>query len=604
MIFPEFLQRLKAVHLLKDRASASNQDQGSQATPTDPNDGAPVKLPRRGVHYLIVVAIMAAFFTSISNVALWRHVYQIIADSPNLPFLFVVTVPAAIFLLMYAIFLIIFSWKYVLKPAFVLLLLTGALATYAAWSYGTIFDSGMITNVIETNPAEAGSYISLKSVATFMVLGLMPAIILLRVKVYYPKLIRSNLERVGAVVGTLALAALTIIPFYQQYSFVGRNNNSLSKEILPTSYVWYSFRHVKDKYFTEPMKYVRLGGDSVKTSTSDKPKLMFLVIGETARAQNFERNGYHRPTNRFTNMEPTLTYNISSCGTYTAYSLPCMFSNLKRADFDTKIGAVGEVRDCILQVLKKGGVKVTWVENDGGCKGVCKGIDTIEIDPKKDDKKYCNGDTCYDEVMLSYADKLSQNVTEDSLVVFHIIGSHGPRYYERYPEKFRKYVPDCNRPDVENCSTKEVVNAYDNTIAYTDYVLYQLIEILESKMDTNDTMLLYVSDHGESLGEGNLYLHAAPYAFAPEHQTRVPMQLWFPTSSANDMQVDLRCMANLAQNTDLSHDHLFHTLMGMFQVRSHEYDQSHDLLAMCPLPAEQAQLQVIPHPEEHPNLEP
>ncbi len=269
-----------------------------------------------------------------------------------------------------------------------------------------------------------------------------------------------------------------------------------------------------------------------------------------------------------------------------------MFSNLKRTDFDTKIGAVGEVRDGILQVLKKGGVKVTWVENDGGCKGVCTGVDTIEIDPKKDDKKYCNGDTCYDEVMLSYADKLSQNVTEDSLVVFHIIGSHGPRYYERYPEKFRKYVPDCNRPDVENCSTKEVVNAYDNTIAYTDYVLYQLIEILESKMDTNDTMLLYVSDHGESLGEGNLHLHAAPYAFAPEYQTRVPMQ------------VDLRCMANLAQNADLSHDHLFHTLMGMFQVRSHEYDQSHDLLAMCPLPAEQAQLQVIPHPEEHPNLEP
>ena len=576
MTFPKFLPRLKTAHLLKEKTQ-------SQAATTRPDEGAPVKRPRRGVHYLIVVAIMATFFTSVSNVALWRHVYQIISTSPNLPFLFVITVPVAIFLLMYAIFLMLFSWKYVLKPAFVLLLLTGSLATYAAWSYGTIFDSGMITNVVETNPAEAGSYISLKSVATFLFLGLMPALILLRVKVYYPKIIRSNLERIGAIVGTLALAALTIIPYYQQYSFVGRNNHSLSKEILPTSYVWYSFRHVKDKYFTEPLEYVRLGGDSVKTSTSDKPKLMFLVIGETARAQNFERNGYHRPTNRFTNMEPTITYNISSCGTYTAYSL---------------------VRDGILQVLKKGGVKVTWVENDGGCKGVCKGIDTIEIDPKKDNKRYCNGATCYDEVLLSYADKLSENVTEDSLVVFHIIGSHGPRYYERYPEKFRKYVPDCNRPDVENCSTEEVVNAYDNTIAYTDYVLYQLIEILERKMETNDTMLLYVSDHGESLGEGNLYLHAAPYAFAPEYQTRVPMQLWFPTTSANDMQVDLRCMAKLAQNAELSHDNLFHTLMGMFQVRSHEYDPSHDLLAMCPLPEEQAKVQVMPHPEENPHLEP
>ncbi len=616
-----FMQRLLPnCHFFGLRKSTAQHDAQSDASHDAPHDAqpdtssaantdaaqgtAPQGRKRRGIHYLLLVAILAAFFCSISNVALWRHVYQIISSSPNLPFLFVVTVPIAIFLLLYAIFLILFSWKYVLKPAFVLLLLSGAMATYAAWSYGVIFDSGMITNFVETNVAEATSYLSFTSVAAFVTLGVIPTLLLLKVKVYYPKFLSSQLQRVGAIGGSLALALALILPFYQQYSFVGRNNHSLSKEILPTSYVWYSYRHVKDKYFTEPLKYVRLGGDAQIASTTDKPKLLFLVIGETARAQNFSHNGYNRPTNRFTAMEPMMFYDIASCGTYTAYSLPCMFGNLKRSGFNTREGAIGEVRDGILQVLQKSGVQVTWLENDGGCKGVCKNIKTLEIDPKRESKQYCNGDTCFDEVMLSYADQLSQNVTQDTVIAFHIIGSHGPRYYERYPERFRKYTPDCNRPDVENCTLEEVVNAYDNTIAYTDYVIYQLIEILEKRFDTNDPMLIYLSDHGESLGENNMFLHAAPYAIAPEQQTRVPMQVWLPTPSANDMRVSLSCMQDLSKKKSFSHDNLFHTLMGMMQVRSAEYDAKYDLLAMCPLPAHESVNQSFPHPEENPFLEP
>ncbi len=545
-------------------------------------------LPIRPVHYLLVVALITLFFTAISNMALWRHIFHIIdtgSDSHENMRIFSWSIPVAIYFLMYAIFLILFSWRYVLKPVFVVLLLTCATATYAAWHYGIIFDSTMITNIVETNPAEATSYLSLSSILTFVVLGVLPSLLLLKIRIYYPRPVRSLLERLTAIAITLILALILIIPFYQQYVFLGRNNTTLQKEILPITYIFYTYRHVKDKYFTTPQPYVAMGNDATKQSTTDKPKLMFLVLGETARAQNFSANDYHRPTNQYTDQKHTIFFDISSCGTYTAHSVPCMFSNLPREEYTEKRA---ENREGVLDVLRKAGVEITWLENNGGCKGVCDRVKNITIDPNSN-KQFCNGDTCFDEIFLSHAAELSKNVTTDTLIAFHLIGSHGPRYYERYPEKFRIYTPDCNRPDVENCNTEELVNAYDNTITYTDYVLSKLIEILEEHMDTNDTMLLYVSDHGESLGENNVYLHAAPYAFAPKEQTRVPMQLWMPSGTAEDLKVDVQCLRNISAKSDFSHDNFFHSLLGMMQVHSSEYRPQLDIFTHCPLAEQQTE---------------
>ena len=151
--------------------------------------------------------------------------------------------------------------------------------------------------------------------------------------------------------------------------------------------------------------------------------------------------------------------------------------------------------------------------------------------------------------MIEYAKQLAHNVTQDTVVAFHILGSHGPRYYERYPEEFRVFTPDCNRPDVENCTREEVINAYNNTIYYTDHVIYSLIEVLEDHMDTNDTMLMYISDHGESLGENSLYLHGTPYMVAPDEQTHVPLQIWMPDSTAASLNIDKECLRQRALTT-------------------------------------------------------
>lgn len=528
-------------------------------------------------HYLFVVMILVLFFTTVSNLALWRHFSQIITQSENLSLSFIILAPLTIFLLMYGIFLILFSWKFILKPAFVVLFLTCSIATYASLQYGIIFDDDMLENFLATNFSEAKSYVSLYSISAVIFLGVIPSLLLLRFKIYYPPFLKSQLQRIAAIVCVLAVSGMLVLTFYQQYSFLGRNNKNLKKEILPVSYVSAVVNYVHHRYFDKEMPYVAMGKNAHKVSTTTKPKLMFLVLGETARAQNFSALGYDRNTNFYTDKEKVISFaDVSSCGTSTAYSVPCMFSNMPREKYTAKRA---ENREGILDVLQKAGINITWLDNDSGCKGVCDRVKNIRIEPT--DKLHCDGNTCKDEIFLSYAKKLSQNVKEDTLIAFHLIGSHGPRYYERYPEKFRKFTPDCNRPDVENCSLEEVRNAYDNTIAYTDYVIYELINILEQHMDTNDTMLLYISDHGESLGENNLYLHGTPYAIAPEEQTHVPMQLWLPNKSAESLSLNKKCLKNKAASLSFSHDNLFHSIMGLMQVRSSEYRKNLDIFADC-----------------------
>ena len=230
---------------------------------------------------------------------------------------------------------------------------------------------------------------------------------------------------------------------------------------------------------------------------------------------------------------------------------------------------------------KKAGIDVTWYENDGGCKGVCKNIKTIEIQADES-RELCTNGTCKDEVFLKYAQDITQNVHKDTVVVFHLIGSHGPKYYERYPKSFKKFTPDCNRADVENCSLEEVKNAYDNTVLYTDYVLYSLIhEVLEKNMDKYDPLLLYISDHGESLGENGLFLHGTPYMIAPEYQTTIPMQIWMPQQTASDLSLDVKCLRENTAGRDLSHDNLFHTVLGLLQVQTEVYKSDLDVMKMC-----------------------
>ncbi|MBP8113460.1 MAG: phosphoethanolamine--lipid A transferase, partial [Aeromonas sp.] len=526
--------------------------------------------------------LLVLLFALVFNWPIFLHFYRILTALEHVKAGFALSIPLVLIAALNAVFLP-FTFRYLLKPFFILLIMTASLVSYAMLKYGIIFDVGMVQNILETNSGEATSYLNASVVLWFLLTAVLPVLGLLWIKVEYPTPWYKGL---GLRLGSIALSLLFLVGvaalYYQDYASVGRNNHSIVKEIVPSNYVRGLYRYARDILFATPVPYEPIGTDARVVAKSDKPTLMFLVVGETARSQNYSLNGYQKETNGFTMKEPDLVSfrDVRSCGTATAISVPCMFSNLTRREYDETLA---KSRDGLLDVLQHAGVSVLWKENDGGCKGVCNHVPTLEIEPKTF-PEYCEGDSCYDEVLLQGLDQQIAGMKGkqgSKLVAFHLMGSHGPTYYRRYPAADRVFLPDCPRSDIENCSNEELVNTYDNTIRYTDKVLSQLIDKLKTLESQYNVGLVYLSDHGESLGAMGLYLHGTPYKFAPDDQTRVPLLTWFSPQLQRDRQLDQDCLRQEAGSKRFSHDNLFHSMLGIMDVQTQAYDGKLDLFKPC-----------------------
>lgn len=526
--------------------------------------------------------LLVLLFALVFNWPIFLHFYRILTALEHVKAGFALSIPLVLIAALNAVFLP-FTFRYLLKPFFILLIMTASLVSYAMLKYGIIFDVGMVQNILETNSGEASSYLNASVVLWFLLTAVLPVLGLLWIKVEYPTPWYKGL---GLRLGSIALSLLFLVGvaalYYQDYASVGRNNHSIVKEIVPSNYVRGLYRYARDILFATPVPYEPIGTDARVVAKSDKPTLMFLVVGETARSQNYSLNGYQKETNGFTMKEPDLVSfrDVRSCGTATAVSVPCMFSNLTRREYDETLA---KSRDGLLDVLQHAGVSVLWKENDGGCKGVCNHVPTLEIEPKTF-PEYCEGDSCYDEVLLQGLDQQIAGMKGkqgSKLVAFHLMGSHGPTYYRRYPAADRVFLPDCPRSDIENCSNEELVNTYDNTIRYTDKVLSQLIDKLKTLESQYNVGLVYLSDHGESLGAMGLYLHGTPYKFAPDDQTRVPLLTWFSPQLQRDRQLDQDCLRQEAGSKRFSHDNLFHSMLGIMDVQTQAYDGKLDLFKPC-----------------------
>lgn len=526
--------------------------------------------------------LLVLLFALVFNWPIFLHFYRILTALEHVKAGFALSIPLVLIAALNAVFLP-FTFRYLLKPFFILLIMTASLVSYAMLKYGIIFDVGMVQNILETNSGEATSYLNASVVLWFLLTAVLPVLGLLWIKVEYPTPWYKGL---GLRLGSIALSLLFLVGvaalYYQDYASVGRNNHSIVKEIVPSNYVRGLYRYARDILFATPVPYEPIGTDARVVAKSDKPTLMFLVVGETARSQNYSLNGYQKETNGFTMKEPDLVSfrDVRSCGTATAVSVPCMFSNLTRREYDETLA---KSRDGLLDVLQHAGVSVLWKENDGGCKGVCNHVPTLEIEPKTF-PEYCEGDSCYDEVLLQGLDQQIAGMKGkqgSKLVAFHLMGSHGPTYYRRYPAADRVFLPDCPRSDIENCSNEELVNTYDNTIRYTDKVLSQLIDKLKTLESQYNVGLVYLSDHGESLGAMGLYLHGTPYKFAPDDQTRVPLLTWFSPQLQRDRQLNQDCLRQEAGSKRFSHDNLFHSMLGIMDVQTQAYDGKLDLFKPC-----------------------
>lgn len=515
------------------------------------------------------IILIAVLFTGLYNLTFFTNVSQVYPLSlPNaFFFISIATVLTCVFILL----LSLVCYRRTLKPVVIPLVLITSVTAYFMDSYHVIIDDGMIQNMVMTDTNEVLDLITVKLIIYFLLLGVLPALVVRRLSFQTRPLRSAIVARMKLVIPTLAVSAAMVFAFGSHYASFIREHKPLRYYTNPTTYIYASVKYVAGIMEQEQGPIKRIGEDARIAATDGHRELIIFVLGETARYDRFSLNGYARETNPLLKLENVISFkNFWSCGTSTASSVPCIFSIYGRADYtESKAASV----ENILDILQHTGVNVLWRENNSSSKGVAlrvpyESYKSAKINPVCDTE-------CRDEGMLdglqAYIDK---HPAGDIFIVLHQMGNHGPAYYKRYPPSFEKFTPACKTNQLEDCSKQEIDNAYDNAILYTDYFLSKVIALLKSNDDGFETGLIYVSDHGESLGEGGLYLHGLPYALAPETQRHIPAIMWF---GANNDVVNVSNLRN-SIGKKYSHDNLFHTILGLLEVETSVYKAEMDII--------------------------
>jgi lipid A ethanolaminephosphotransferase len=532
----------------------------------------------------VLAVLCATFMVAADNRFFWRAFLEHVHIATPDGFFFA----ASVFFILVGIFsvmLLALSARLIFKPVLILMLLLSALVGYFQTEYGVIIDKGMIQNVMETDFREASELLSFPLGVHMALFGLLPALFVGAVRIRYRPWLQESFMRLLALLGMVLITGLLIWVNYKDFVIVGRAHRELRTFINPTSPMFEAYKYARRKLFDPAQGSIqpigldaRQGSRYLHAAQSAAHKtVVVLVVGETARAANFSLNGYARETNPKLARDGVISFrNAYACGTSTAESIPCIFSHFDRKDYSPSSAARHEN---VLDVLARAGVKVLWRDNNSGCKGVCMRV-AFENENTLARKDQCSASECYDELLLNGLRERIEASDSDILIVLHQKGSHGPAYYERHPPEFSRFIPECKDHAPQNCSREALRNAYDNTILYTDHVLHLTIETLKSLPERYASVMLYVSDHGESLGENGIYLHGLPYLLAPDEQRHIPMILWLSDTYARTHGIDRECMAQRAVE-EASHDHVSHSLLGLFGVETRIYLPDHDLLSGC-----------------------
>ncbi|HEV8695315.1 MAG TPA: phosphoethanolamine--lipid A transferase [Lysobacter sp.] len=479
---------------------------------------------------------------------------------------------------LHTILLCVLLNRWTAKPLLTVLLLTNAAAAHFMAAYTVYLDADMLRNILHTDGKESRELMSLRVLPELLFYGVLPALAVWRVRLRTRPPGRALAVRVACIgLAVLVACGATLVSF-QSISALMRNHRELRYLITPGNYLvsLATVAHDAHSDRNQPRAPVGANAKVVGRPVGEKPRLLVLVVGETVRAQNWGLDGYARQTTpQLADIAPINFTSVDACGSSTEISLPCMFSPYGRAHYDKDRIKHSE---SLLHVLEHAGIKTLWRDNQTGCKGVCDGLE-FESFEHATIPQACTAEGCLDEVMLhGLAERISKQ-PGDMVVVLHQLGNHGPAYYSRYPARLRRYTPVCETSELSKCSRTEIVNAYDNAVLYTDDFLARTVHFL-AEQSGHDAAMIYLSDHGESLGENGLFLHGVPYAIAPETQTRVPMVMWLSPSLAAARGIDVKCMKERS-TAPASQDNLFHSVLGLMQVRTPEYDASLDLFDRC-----------------------
>jgi lipid A ethanolaminephosphotransferase len=535
------------------------------------------------LHYLWWVFLISLWWCTAASLPFWEmSLKPLLGSTPELLRFGIATLGCLVFAHMFLLLLASSALPFVISGSLTAILgIIAAVAFAFSVRYNAAMTPEMIQNAFETDPAEARDLMTPQLFGCFFLI-LLPQIPVLWRMIRARARIKVRVRMAALAVVCIVLSAASLFTDFSGIAIYMREHHDARYFIAPSDATASAIRALTTDASAAAVKREPVDKTPVLAASrkSGRPVVIVTVVGETARARNWGLSGYNRDTTPELRNRGVINFtDVSSCGTSTAESVPCIFSALPRSSYDKKKARAMEQ---LPSLISRAGVKSIWIDNQAGSKDAAAGIEEIPLQkalPQKISSAVCTGGVCHDGALVRAVKMQLDAAKGPSAIYLHMMGSHGPAYADRYPPSFQHWGPVCRQNDLRQCQLSELRNAYDNTIYYTDSVLSGIIDALSQRKDV-DTALLYFSDHGESLGDDGFFLHGAPYAIAPDVQKKVPMIMWFSKGFEERTGLDLKCVMKRASSS-ASHDNIYHTLLDLNGVSSSTYDPSLDLLKGC-----------------------
>jgi lipid A ethanolaminephosphotransferase len=537
--------------------------------------------------WALIVGV-SAYLAVVGNWALWHALWSLPEWHQQPTHWLMMTGFSAVFVLIVCVATVgvftLSAWPWVLKPVLIFSLLISAGVNHFIYCYGTLIDGYMLQNIFQTQVHEAQELLTIPLFLQVLILGVVPSYMVWRTPIRWLTVWGQSIRNLVWSAVSFLVAVLLTWSVFQTFASLMRNHEQLRLMITPLNTFYAVGDYFRIRQPIRPLMPIGLDAHQEPLREGQQPLFLVLVVGETARSDHLSLNGYERLTNPQLESIPNLVSlrHVMSCGTATAISLPCLFSHLGRA------GQNADPTENLLDLLQRAGLFVLWVDNQAGCKEQCDRVNHVQLDPAKLHASFpntCRTDECFDEMLLvdlkqRIGQLAPQKMARGVVVVLHQMGSHGPAYGLRSPLKAKVFHPECQDVALQNCSLESVRNAYDNSIVYTDLFLSRLIEWLDRENPQGATGMMYISDHGESLGENNIYLHGLPYRFAPQAQKHVPWLIWLSQQFQLQQKINMQCL-NQQRNEPRDHDYYFHSVLGLLGIQTQVYQEKKDIFYLC-----------------------
>lgn len=530
---------------------------------TNEVDGTQRRIPLVGFIAAFAIFTMLAFQRPLLGYALPflnLHEFQGLVQFASLQVL-------QFLLMLIALGMLAFLPTVALKAFCIVTLFVNAAAAYFMTTYNAEIDRTMIANILHTDQREMVQIWHPRLLAEIFFLAVLPSLVILRVKITKPRWFTQ--------LGMVILAFVVLIGWAYATAFTwlwfDKHASRLGGRVLPWAYIVNTVRYFDQAALAGRDQVLLPDATFVAPVPEGQKDIVVLVIGEASRAQNYAYYGYPRDTNPFTKGTGLVALPAGqSCATYTIGSVACIL---------THEGSAASARtefEPLNSYLTRFGVQTIFRTNNFGEPP----IKVNSYQRAAEVVANCKADDCpppeYDEALVwGLTQELIASKANRIFVTLHEAGSHGPSYWRKYPPQFEAFKPVCDTVEVASCSAEALVNAYDNTIRYTDYVNAKLIEALKAVPNARIAMI-FVSDHGQSLGENGLYLHGAPIAVAPQTQRLVPFLVWMSDSFQAAHGVTPQ---SIQRDETRPHDFPFHSIMGAFGMWSAVYKPKYDIFA-------------------------